>query len=251
MTVKKIQQEVNPKHVLILGCGRSGTSIFGELFEHLSCYNYYSEPAFSDLLDFDFATPTAIKVPKESKGFPPTKGLSFPLKTSQKLIPEVVVFWQVRHPLDTICSLKVGISRNWGHHPQPPDWQNWLDKPLIKQCAHHWNYLNSIGYPQVKNMATITKFENMISHPKNFAIQIGQKVGIDFNKNESAINTWAKRVQNSNNKDFIEAKTSRAYSTTDHKVKVGRWKENMSLAEKEMVVPMIQATALQFGYSFD
>ena len=32
------------KNVLILGCGRSGTSIFGELFESLPGFSYLSEP---------------------------------------------------------------------------------------------------------------------------------------------------------------------------------------------------------------
>jgi hypothetical protein len=41
-------------HVVILGCGRSGTSIFGELFEHLAPYTYYSEPSFAELMEFDF-----------------------------------------------------------------------------------------------------------------------------------------------------------------------------------------------------
>ena len=42
-------QDTTVHHVLILGCGRSGTSIFGELLEHLAPYTYYSEPAFADL----------------------------------------------------------------------------------------------------------------------------------------------------------------------------------------------------------
>jgi hypothetical protein len=61
-------------HVVILGCGRSGTSIIGELFEHLAPYTYYSEPFFAELLEFDFARPSAVKVPKESAGYPPAFG---------------------------------------------------------------------------------------------------------------------------------------------------------------------------------
>ncbi|MEM6630277.1 MAG: hypothetical protein AAF694_11435, partial [Bacteroidota bacterium] len=53
-------------HVLILGCGRSGTSIFGELFDHLSGYTYHSEPPYESLAAFDWTTPQAIKVPRVS-----------------------------------------------------------------------------------------------------------------------------------------------------------------------------------------
>ena len=101
-------------HVIILGCGRSGTSIFGELFEDLKPYKYYSEPYFDELLKSDFARPVAVKVPRESPGYPPTLGLSFPLDILLQKIPDPkIIYWQVRHPLDTICSLKVGISYRW------------------------------------------------------------------------------------------------------------------------------------------
>ena len=68
-----------PHHVLILGCGRSGTSIVGEFFQHLSSYTYFSEPPYVDLKAYDYAQPIAIKVPTESENFSSTEGLSFPL----------------------------------------------------------------------------------------------------------------------------------------------------------------------------
>ncbi|MGI9544768.1 MAG: hypothetical protein ACR2MX_16010, partial [Cyclobacteriaceae bacterium] len=164
-------------HVVILGCGRSGTSIFGELFEHLPRYTYISEPPFEHLKTQSFSLPMAIKVPKESPGFEPTPGLSFPLDDLLETIPEPrKIFWQIRHPLDTICSLRVGIGKNWGHHPKPPDWQEWLSRPLLERCAHHWNYINDIGYEQVKDIATVTRFEEMVSDPFRFAMNICKQV---------------------------------------------------------------------------
>jgi len=246
-----LQQKSLPKPVLILGCGRSGTSIFGELFEHLPIYTYYSEPIFANLYDFEYHQSIAIKIPKESVGFPPDKGLSFPLKTLFKIIPNLVIFWQVRHPLDTICSLKVGISRNWGHHPKPPDWRDWLSEPLVKRCAHHWNYLNSVGYQQVAHLAILTRFEDMIQQPRIFAENVCRQSGLDTAIYQEEIKAWAKRVQNTNNKDFIEAITSRPYSTNDHHVRVGRWKENMTVEDKILIAPLIQKTAKVFDYSLE
>ena len=103
--------------VMILGCGRSGTSIFGELFEQLPDYLYRSEPPFTDVIDDDFASPLAFKIPRESEGFSPDPGLSFPLAALLRKRPVMRFFWIVRHPLDTVCSLRVGIGKNWGHHP--------------------------------------------------------------------------------------------------------------------------------------
>ena len=125
--------------VLLLGCGRSGTSIFGELFDGLGGYEYTSEPNFIDTLR-TFGASKAIKVPTESEGYAADLGLSFPLDVLLSRFPNTVVFWIVRHPFDAICSLRIGIRNNWGHHPRPPDWRSWLDKPLIEQCSHHWAY---------------------------------------------------------------------------------------------------------------
>ena len=101
-------------HVVILGCGRSGTSIFGELFESLRSYlgRYHFEPAFDQLHTIDFKSGSvAIKVPKVTTGHRMTPGLPFLLEDLLAIVPEPrVIFWQVRHPLDTICSLRPGIT---------------------------------------------------------------------------------------------------------------------------------------------
>ena len=155
---------------MILGCGRSGTSIFGELFEHIPVYTYRSEPPFEDVMAADYGRPQAFKVPRDSDRFgKPEPGLSFPLPAMRALRPDMRFFWIVRHPLDAISSLRVGIAQNWGHHPRPPDWQDWLGRPLVEQCAHHWAFLNRAGYGQVKDVATVVKFEDMIADPAGFA----------------------------------------------------------------------------------
>lgn len=236
-------------HVLILGCGRSGTSIFGELFDHFQGFDYYSEPYYHELKQLSFQQPVAIKVPTESDGYEPTRGLSFPLADLCDTIPDPKkIFWIVRHPLDAICSLKIGIANNWGHHPKPPDWQAWLQKPLVLRCAHHWNYINSVGYSQVADLAILKRFEDLIIAPERFATQVDKEVDADPEVHEQAIKLWAKRVQNSNNKHFVEAKTSQTYSRPDHSVRVDRWKENLTTEEVAMVLPIIQETATNMGY---
>lgn len=239
-----------PKHVLILGCGRSGTSIFGELFEHLSCYTYHSEPPYAEMKTWNYDEPQAVKVPKGSEAYPPTLGLSFPLDDLLQTVgDDLQIYWQIRHPLDTICSLRVGISRNWGHHPRPHDWQDWLDRPLLEQCAHHWNYINTVSYAQVADRVLLSRFEDMIAAPLGFAQHIAQQVGLDAEQYQEDLASWARRVQNTNNSDFVEAKTSRPYSTTDHQVRVGRWRENLTEAEALHLVPMIEQPMTRFGYS--
>ena len=235
--------------VLILGCGRSGTSIFGELFEHLPHYTYYSEPSFESVVDLDFNQAIAVKVPKQSNGFDTTPGLSFPLSMLLQFTPKI--YWQVRHPLDAIASLRVGIANNWGHHPRPPDWRQWLSRPLVQQCAHHWVYINSLGYNAVKDFAHVSRFEEMVIDPYQFTKNICADIGVNPQLCNNQLIEWSERVQNTNNEKFIEAKTSRAYSTKDHKTRIGRWRENLTVDEVNLVIPMIYPVAATFGYELD
>ena len=132
---------------------------FGELFNHLSTHTYYSEIDFDLYLNKDFSKTIASKIPRENRKYQNTPGLSFPLDVLLERIPNIKIYWQVRQPLDAICSLRVGISKTWGHHPQPPGYKDWMQKRLLKKYAHHWNYINSIGFASVKKIATVTKLK--------------------------------------------------------------------------------------------
>ena len=217
---------------MILGCGRSGTSIFGELFEYIPGYTYFSEPDFEEVLNCSYSDPIAIKIPRESSKYPSPSGLSFPIESLLETMPEPpIFFWQVRHPLDAIASLRVGISHNWGHHPRPVDWEQWLSKTLVEQCAHHWVTINGDGFRVVRDYATTCKFEDMLGSPENFAYRICGAIGVSPNSCSEQLTRWADRVQDTNNEKFVEAKTSRGYSRPDHSVRIGRWKENLTEEE--------------------
>jgi hypothetical protein len=240
-----------PAHAMVLGCGRSGTSILGELFEGLSTYTYRSEPHFDEVVTADFSQPRAFKVPRESDDYPPPPGLSFPPSAFLARAPDAKFLWIVRHPLDAICSLRVGIDRDWGHHPRPPDWKNWLAQPLLARCAHHWNYLNTVGFAQVEAVGTVLHFERMIADPTTFADEVCKSVGLNPTSVAAHLQCWAKRVQDTNSAAFVEALTSRNYSRSDHEIRVGRWRENLSSDEVAAVWPIVEGAAARFGYSRD
>jgi hypothetical protein len=236
--------------VVILGCGRSGTSIFGELFDHIAGYTYHSEPSFGELRHCDFTTPQAIKVPRPEEGAAVSSGLPFLFDDLLAVVPEPrKIFWQVRHPLDAICSLRVGIGKNWGHHPRPPDWRDWLDRPLLERCAHHWTYLNTVGYGQIRHMAGINRFEDMLGDPLACATKVCEEVGLDPVTHAQDLKSRAKRVQDTNNEDFDEAECSRNYSRADHVHKIERWRENLREADVAVLVPMVGEAAGALGYA--
>ena len=235
--------------VCILGCGRSGTSIFGELFQSLPNFRYYSEPNLKSLPQIDFSSPVAIKVPRPEPDSQTSPGLPFLLSEFLHIFPDTgTIFWQVRHPLDTICSLQIGIKNQWGHHPRPHDYQSWLKRPLIEQCAYHWNYLNTIGFRQIKHLAKINRFESMIQDPLQNALICMNQAGINGKECLPEIRRWASRVQNKNNHKFIEAECSKPYSRNDHTNKVDRWRENLTKKQIAQVLPLIKEGAEEFGY---
>lgn len=155
----------------------------------------------------------------------------------------------MRHPLDAIASLRVGIANNWGHHPRPPDWQQWTTQSLVMQCAHHWAYLNTVAYQAVEHLTEVCKFEEMLSNPYGFAKKVSVDVGFDNDCVEAELLSWSGRVQNTNNEKFIEAKTSRAYSTNDHRTRINRWRENLSDIDLQQIIPIVKEASMRFGYA--
>ena len=238
------------KHICILGCGRSGTSIFGEFFDHLPHYTYYSEPLFSALETIDFSSPVAIKVPAQDDEDDFFDGLSFDLEEFDKIFPENhLLFWQVRHPLDAISSLRIGIENNWGHHPRPHDWKARLSQPLVEKCAYHWNFINTHGYDQVKDRVHINTFEEMVLNPLETAKKLCELANISFDHYQSPVMEWVGRVQDENNEKFREAECSKPYSRKDHSKKVGRWKENLTNTDVERILPLVGKGAKNFNYT--
>ena len=81
-----------------------------------------------------------------------------------------------------------------------------------------------------------------------FSREICVQLEIDPELHNLELKSWNRRVQNNNNEDFIEALTSRPYSTQDHRKKINRQKENSTKENIDEIVPMVRQTAAQFGY---
>lgn len=180
-------------NVIILGCNRSGTSIFGELFEHLRPFRYYFEPCFDTVRAIDFsAGPVAIKVPKMPYRGPVTPGLTVCIEDLLAVVPEPrAIFWQVRHPLDTICSLRPGILDKWSHSPRPPDWAQWMNRSLVERCARHWQFINTEGYAAVRDFATVSQYERLACTPNEFAVDICARIGFPAGEAAAGPANWA------------------------------------------------------------
>ncbi len=234
---------------MILGCGRSGTSIFGELFDALPGFEYRSEPLLAEIPAPAAGRRVAVKVPTAAPGTTPPPGCPVPMDQLWAAVPAPrVVFWQVRHPLDAVCSLRVGIDAGWAHHPRPPDWQDWVDRPLVERCAHHWAVINGVGFDHVADVAVVCRFEQMIRTPRSFAESAVRSVGLEPDAVTDELDAWAHRVRNTNDEQFVEAMTSRRHSRPDHDRRVDRWRDDLTPEQVEAVARIVGPTARRFGY---
>ena len=100
----------------------------------------------------------------------------------------------------------------------------------------------------MSDIATLVRFEDMISDPGDFARRVCGVLGLNYPDRQSELASWEDRVQNSNNAKFVEARTSRAYSRPDHSVRIERWRENLTAQELAQVIPIVSDTAGSFGY---
>ncbi|MEZ5394273.1 MAG: hypothetical protein R2724_15770 [Bryobacterales bacterium] len=78
-----------------------------------------------------------------------------------------------------------------------------------------------MGYAAVRHLAQPTRFEDFLEAPRA-AERIVADVGLDPAEHAAALDSWADRVQNTNNAKFVEAKTSRRLSRPDHARRVER-----------------------------
>ncbi len=178
-----------------------------------------------------------------------TPGLPFVLEELLQIVPQPrVIFWQIRHPLDAICSLRPGITEGWKHNPKPADWIEWLGKPVILQCARHWQNINETGYLAVKDVAKVMRYEDLVSDPHRFAQSVCEATGLDAAAHASDIDAWAASVGNAKSPESYEAARQVHWSRQDHTVRVERWRENLTASEIASVRPVVKGAALMLGY---
>ena len=91
----------------------------------------------------------------------------------------------------------------------------------------------------------------MLQDPMDFARRVCQQIGVDHKDCLPELKVWADSVQDTNNDKFVEALTSRSLSRPDHKHRMGRWKENLSKQEIEMVFPIVNKAAKTFDYELE
>lgn len=238
------------KNVLVLGCARSGTSILGELFDHLPEYRALEfEPDVQWLSRF--ARPCAVKNPAL---FRPTEeeaiavrspGLPFELGAVRQELDDPDALWIVRHPLDAVASLRPGLADFWGHGPPPPDFPALFERPVIERCAAQWDWVNGAGFRSACVLRVmLVYYEDLVAQPVGTAARVCAFLG--YRSLPRGAVEWAATV--SDDVTHHQARHQSRWATADHARRVGRWRENLTDFEAMAAARLTQATAAFFGY---
>jgi len=153
--------------IFIVGCSRSGTTLFAEIFGAHSdlCHvmdasqvwdlRYY-DPEADDFRDESHATDWEIARVRSSfalrmlmSGKPRLANKnnqnSVRLRYLKKIFPDAYVIHVVRDARPVVLSnlsrlIKDSYRQNFpfGRFPKPVSWRDYMDKPVIEQFAHQW-----------------------------------------------------------------------------------------------------------------
>lgn len=254
------------RNVVIFGCPRSGTSIFLRLFEVLG-WRCYFEPGFDfvvNSLQADKSGPWAIKNPIDRWVTP---GLSCNLDDLDAVTKDKVFIWIVRHPLDTICSLRPGLEKRWAHPPFPRNWARLMGEPVDVRCAALWAWCNGLGYDMISRhhldamflpggpaskpalagyktpLELTIRYEDLIIDPRLAVEQVCSHT--DMLPDPDKVDEFTRTVTKS--AGVREMPFQKQWARPHHK-HVDRWRENMSMTQVKAIRPILEDLPERFGY---
>lgn len=227
--------------VLLFGCPRSGTTILGELFEHINGWQFYLEPTVARVKLLKHQRWNwAVKNPIGEQ--PWTPGLPCDLDDLLASVPDPQIVFIIRHPLDTICSLRPGMTAGWEHGPIPPD----APKDPLERSAAVWEWVNHDGYDNIcqRQEPYVIRFEDLVRAPQLQTVRLINHLGIEITAVQLA--EYASLIEDRTG--GYEAKHQDRYVTDDHTHRIGRWVLQLEPEEVARCWDLVGPTAKRFGY---
>lgn len=231
--------------VLLFGCPRSGTSILGELFEHVPGYQFYFEPSMYSVKRLDHGTwQWALKNPLGPE--PWTPGLQCDLDDLIASVSSPTSLFIHRHPLDVICSMQSAMSRGVDHGPVPPHAAAEPD-PLLR-AAHIWDWINFQGLTNIaaRLETHMIRYERLITDPYNEIVKVLDRVGSPV---PATVNNYTSLI--TDDTGGYEAKHQDRWVTDNHTHRINRWHQEITPSAAAACWDVVANTAQQLGYQRD
>jgi len=247
----------------VVGCARSGTSILGDLInQHARIMYVYEEPIWRKLAETDSHAVTVHDIPQKNRGKLRRWFKMYKRKNKivveknprhivrvpfiKSIFPEAKIIHIVRDGRDVSCSLKTGLCGKTWAHVKPPNWRE-IEKNYegVIRCAHAWKSVMEIASRDLDGYDHLQiKYEDLVNDPLATAEKVFEYLGVGMTEK---VAKFSERIQNKMEGSYVSSNQRRWY-TTDHSVRIGRWKENMTEDEQISVEEIIRHMLDHFGY---
>jgi Sulfotransferase family len=258
--------------VFIVGCARSGTSILGEvvaahprvtyLYEVSSIWNRVFPDRPDDRLTAADASPEAVERLEEELGARiadrardvlieknPKHTLRIPLLDAA--FPACQIVHLIRDGRDTVASL---MFRNrgpqWGHL-RIPGWADLLARYPEEnhiRCAHQWRDSVTIGREDGRKLSPLryheVRFETLVEKPRETVEGLMAFLGLGVTPEMEAV---IPRIRDSTSGSYHARRQVRHY-VDDHRLRVGRFRENLSEPQVAEVLAVCGDLLRELGY---
>ena len=251
---------------LIMGCARSGTSILGELIGSHPDVRYKHEAHSiwnkAGLGENDshrlLASHANDKIKRKiRRRFEYAKGQAEFLAEKcprsvlrvpfiRDVFPEAKLVHIYRDGRDVACSLLPGIGGDEWKHLKPPNWKALFEQEKgIVRCAKTWLTVMEIALADLEEVPHLAvRYEELVQKPWEIAQNILHFLDLP---EHDQVRDFCERIQNRTDGSYQPEKQSKWYRP-DHKVRVGRWRENLSDAEAEAVTALLAPMLERLGY---
>jgi len=257
---------VTPLTAFVVGCARSGTSILGELIGSHSDVAYVFEPhelwesvgtgpegshrltaghATADVRRrigawFDERRGTKRIVVEKT----PRNVLRVPFLRA--VFPEAKFVHIVRDGRDVACSLFPGIGGKEWSHLKPPSWRRLqAEHSGITRCALEWRDIMEIALADLEDAPHLQiRYESLVSDPLATARAVLAYLDLDESRDTIA---FSEKIQDRTADSYHAAEQDRWFRG-DHTVRVGRWRENLGAAEREVIDRILADMLTRLGY---
>ncbi|MEE9466070.1 MAG: sulfotransferase [Candidatus Neomarinimicrobiota bacterium] len=258
------------QYAFIIGIARSGTSILGELLCAHPQVTYLYEayklwefggagPNGSHRLTAEHATPKVTATIRGEiqewfrlNGTPgnvlvekcPRNVLRVPYLHA--IFPEGGIIHIVRDGRDVACSMVPGCGGDSWNHLKPPSWTKLYSKYSgAVRCALAWDESIRIAW---QDLATIPhlqiRYEDLLSTPEEVVETLFAYLELDV---DPAVTGFLNKIQDTTRGSY-HAQHQGVWFRDNHRVRVGRYQENLTPDELHTINQLIGPTLTQLGY---
>lgn len=279
---------INQQMVFIIGCPRSGSSILAECLGRNDDVLYLGEEAqdlwnldgflskndpylehherFPDmvspmLLNHIDAGLRAKMALRSIQGYgrldapvildkcPPN---SLRIKFLLALFPSAKFIHVIRDGRDVVCSLEPGLQDNQWKFVKPRHWRMIAGQPEpLRRASLLWRYIVNRVDSDLDDCPSDSHrrilYDSLIASPHKTIGGLCRFMGIDSTDQQRQ---WAAdNVSSQTNKGYNPPSQAH-WTTDDHRNRIGRYKENLSGSDAEMVYAMLNVELRKYGYIY-